>query len=487
MAEGAGVEEAAIEAGERRLRPIFLTTMAAAVGVTPMILSGSSMWSPLGSTIAFGLIGSMFFTLVVIPVLYVMVHKRSSRPTQILSAALLAIVWGVSAHAQTRTLTLDEAVSLATQHNSSIKIAGEKVKEMDARVRSARASYFPALTNDSTAAHIAQQQRIEIPQGALGVYPSVGPLPGAGVSLAQGKPNFLLSTTTFSQPITQFFKTRAGVEVARADAAGARADTLRTVDEIAFKVKEIFYAILTTERRRDAIDAQIRAAELRIVETRNAIESGVTLEVKAAEVRAQIAQATHVRGQLQDSIADMRLELADMAGLPLETDLDLAPPAASDSISAPTTSVAVNAALAQNPEIEAAGRQVEKARAGVNAARAEYIPEVSAFAQYIHQDGAPFVSSNNGAIGLRLTWTVLEFGKRRGQVLERRAQAAQAEESLAHARRRIQIEVEKAIRKLNRAETALDSARQLFASTKEARRVMSDRLEAGTANQSALL
>ena len=38
--------------GERRLRPIFLTTMAAAVGVTPMILSRSSMWSPLASVIA---------------------------------------------------------------------------------------------------------------------------------------------------------------------------------------------------------------------------------------------------------------------------------------------------------------------------------------------------------------------------------------------------------------------------------------------------
>ena len=40
MKEGIPIEKAAIEAGERRLRPIFLTTMAAAVGVTPMILSG---------------------------------------------------------------------------------------------------------------------------------------------------------------------------------------------------------------------------------------------------------------------------------------------------------------------------------------------------------------------------------------------------------------------------------------------------------------
>jgi len=80
VAEGVGIEEAAIQAGERRLRPIFLTTMAAAVGVTPMILAGSTMWSPLGSAIAFGLVGSMAFTLVVIPVLYVVFHTRGSRP-----------------------------------------------------------------------------------------------------------------------------------------------------------------------------------------------------------------------------------------------------------------------------------------------------------------------------------------------------------------------------------------------------------------------
>ena len=98
---------------------------------------------------------------------------------------------------------------------------------MDARVHGSRAGYFPALSNDSTAVHIANQQRIEIPQGSLGVYPQIGPIPGSAVSLDQGKPNFVLSTTTLSQPITQYFKTRAGVDVSRADAAGARSDMRR--------------------------------------------------------------------------------------------------------------------------------------------------------------------------------------------------------------------------------------------------------------------
>ncbi|PUZ22122.1 Multidrug efflux pump subunit AcrB [Chitinophaga costaii] len=68
--EGKTVREAAILSAERRMRPIFLTSSAAAVGVIPMILSRSSLWGPLGTVIAFGLMVSMLLTLFVLPTLY---------------------------------------------------------------------------------------------------------------------------------------------------------------------------------------------------------------------------------------------------------------------------------------------------------------------------------------------------------------------------------------------------------------------------------
>jgi multidrug efflux pump subunit AcrB len=77
-ANGVPLLDAARQAGSRRLRPIFLTTLAAAVGVTPMILSGSLLWAPLASVIAIGLLFSMFFTLVVVPVFYILIERRSS-------------------------------------------------------------------------------------------------------------------------------------------------------------------------------------------------------------------------------------------------------------------------------------------------------------------------------------------------------------------------------------------------------------------------
>jgi len=75
---GVPLVEAARAAGARRMRPIFLTTLAAAVGVLPMILSGSLMWAPMAAVIAFGLLFSMFFTLLAVPALYVLTAGRAA-------------------------------------------------------------------------------------------------------------------------------------------------------------------------------------------------------------------------------------------------------------------------------------------------------------------------------------------------------------------------------------------------------------------------
>lgn len=84
------IREAAISAGKRRMRPIFLTAMAAAVGVVPMIMSGSPLWGPLGTVICFGLIVGMIMTLFILPVMYWVsfahLHKKSSATSSIETA-----------------------------------------------------------------------------------------------------------------------------------------------------------------------------------------------------------------------------------------------------------------------------------------------------------------------------------------------------------------------------------------------------------------
>ena len=70
VSEGLSFTQAALESAKRRLRPIFLTTMAAAMGVVPMIVMKDPLWAPLASVFSFGIVFSMVLTLLVIPVLY---------------------------------------------------------------------------------------------------------------------------------------------------------------------------------------------------------------------------------------------------------------------------------------------------------------------------------------------------------------------------------------------------------------------------------
>ncbi len=488
MKSGVDLEQAALEAGERRLRPIFLTSAAAAVGVIPMILSGSSLWSPLASVIAFGLLGSMVFTLVAIPVLFVVAHRKHTAPVPASVVGVVLVLFALTgvAHAQARRITLDEAVALATRQSSTAKLAHLKTKEMDARVTEARANYFPVLSNESDAAHLRSIEHMEIPMGALGVYqiPSIFPIPGKNVSLPLGHHDFLLSTTTAAQPLTQYFKIHAGVNVARAEAGIAHDDERRANHEITLKMKQLYYGLLTAERRKQAAELRIAAGEERLGEARNGVEAGAVLELKVLEGQAQIAEARHALGSLEDAISDMNVEFNNLTGLPPNSEVELVPPEPETSDA--TAGDLETEALAHNPEVAAAEETLKKARAGLSAAHAEYIPEIGAFAQYVHQDGVPLLTENNGMVGFRMNWTLLEFGKRSGQVHERRAQVAEAEENLRQVENRVRMDIEKEVRKVRRAETGLEAARESVAARAEMRRITANQVEASTANPSAL-
>lgn len=76
IAEGMSVRDAAFDAGRRRMVPIFLTTATTAVGVIPMILSGSSFWAPVGITIFAGGIGTLILVVLVLPIAYWKLNEK---------------------------------------------------------------------------------------------------------------------------------------------------------------------------------------------------------------------------------------------------------------------------------------------------------------------------------------------------------------------------------------------------------------------------
>src|SRR5438477_5456106 len=74
--------EAVPRAGRVRLRPILMTVLATVVGLLPMALAfgvGTEANQPLAIAVIGGLLVSTFFTLVLIPTLYVIFEERYPR------------------------------------------------------------------------------------------------------------------------------------------------------------------------------------------------------------------------------------------------------------------------------------------------------------------------------------------------------------------------------------------------------------------------
>jgi multidrug efflux pump subunit AcrB len=72
-------QQAILEAAQRRLRPILLTTATTVCGLLPLWLGGGPMWEPMAIAIIFGLLLATVLTLGVVPVLYAILFRISFR------------------------------------------------------------------------------------------------------------------------------------------------------------------------------------------------------------------------------------------------------------------------------------------------------------------------------------------------------------------------------------------------------------------------
>ncbi|MBN2805511.1 MAG: CusA/CzcA family heavy metal efflux RND transporter [Prolixibacteraceae bacterium] len=155
-AEGVSDMRERIMRGTReRLRPVMLTAAAAALGFFPMAIStsaGAEVQRPLATVVIGGLITSTLLTMIALPLLYAILDDvigiqfrpfRLKRQKNLTMLLLLLLVPAFAGMAQSKTLTLDEAIEQAIQHNHELKAVQLNVDEQKALVP---AAFNPAKT-----------------------------------------------------------------------------------------------------------------------------------------------------------------------------------------------------------------------------------------------------------------------------------------------------------------------------------------------------
>jgi hydrophobic/amphiphilic exporter-1 (mainly G- bacteria), HAE1 family len=79
---GLELKEAIVVSGKSRLRPVLMTSLTTILGMLPLAMSkgsGSEIWSPMGIAVIGGLVFSTMVTMLLIPVVYHMMVRRSDQ------------------------------------------------------------------------------------------------------------------------------------------------------------------------------------------------------------------------------------------------------------------------------------------------------------------------------------------------------------------------------------------------------------------------
>jgi outer membrane protein TolC len=380
--------------------------------------------------------------------------------------------------AQERKLTIREAIDLAKRQNHSLKAASYAVAAEQQKRRIAESNYFPHITNESNVLHVTDLQRVKVPAGSFGVIPGAGLIPSSTLFLTQGTKSFESSGTMLAQPLTQLIKIHQANKIAAADVKASEASLAKTSADVVYRVHELYYRVLATQMQRQAAELEITSGSENLNESTQQVKNGSLLQVELVQSRANLLEAKQTLLTYDSQISDLTTELNDLLGLPLDTKLVLDPDV-NVALQLPPREEAIRTALNDNPDLKRAMQLLSKARAAHSAAKAEYIPDVTAFARHSYQNGVPLVDRNFGTFGIHLSYDLFDAGKRKALVRERRDEVSEAEENLQRVKDEVEVRITTIYNRLETTQAMVEVRREYLAARQENARLAEDQFQHG--------
>jgi outer membrane protein TolC len=416
-----------------------------------------------------------------------MMRSKTCKTIQLLSvlALLVAAQSVMGQNNAPMQLTLSQAIDLALKQNRDVKLAQLAVVDSQHKKEIARSDYFPHIRNQSSVLHITDLAGVDIPAGAFGNHPDTGPIPGQNLFLDQGGATSYTSGTGLEQPLTQMFKIHASNRAATADLNTARVQVDQTQNEVALKVRQLYYGILIAQLKQQAAGEEVAASQVKLEEATEDVLRGNALDVAVLENRASNLDAKQAALTQRLQIHDQMINLDDLLGLPLNTQLTLDPDTSSASMPIPSREECIRIAQEHSPQIQAAKQSVLKAKAGLSAAKDAYIPDVTGLARYSYQSGIPFLVHNFGTFGISLTYDLFDGGKRIAEIKDSQTLLSEAELNLAKVEDEVAVQVETAYDKVEQMQDLTGVAQEALQAREEASRVTDRQFEQTSALASA--
>lgn len=378
-------------------------------------------------------------------------------------------------------LTEKEAVTMALKSNRDVQSSALGIQRANAGIREARTSYFPQSQVNLISGESIQALQLKVPEGALGVYPGIGPIPGSSIEIGSGSGIQMAMTATVAQPLAQLYKAHLNVESAWVQQKVAVTSDESERQQVVSQVKTAYYQVAEAQAVVVSDDEQLRWIEEAVRTAHDDVQRGTALAADEMQAQVSLAQQRLTTLHDENNLATQREQLNRMLARDLDTQFTVetvTPPSSLD-----TDLSAVRAeALRRRPEIRQVDLQVEKAKLDERIDRAGYLPDVNLSFTYIGLQNFSFLTPNSTNVGVSLQWkNPWDWGQRKADIEGLKDVTKQQRLSADDTRQKVLLDVDQRFRTLQESLLALQAAAIARDASCERLRILSNQYHEHTA------
>ena len=413
----------------------------------------------------------------------------------ILLWACAALAWGDPQASQAATaapavlhLSVDEAVARAVLASPRLARLTALQASADAQARGARAERWPQLELGA-----GYTRRSEVPELAF-FTPTDNPAqPVERVVVFPNIQDNWRVRAGLALPLYTGGRISSQVSAADQGRLAAGEDLRAGQADLVLETKSAYWSLVTARESERVLQETLRAYEAHLRDAQNRERFGMAArnEVLAVEVERDRAELERLRAEAEAARADANLQR--LLGLDAATHVEPNEPLQAPAVPRPEIESLVAEAQAARPERKATAARVAAADAAAGAERGARLPQLAVSGGYFYanpnRDIVPPTADWNDTwdIGVGLSWSVFDGGKRSASEARARAQADAIREQLRELDRAIRLEITERALELRTAEARLAVAERSVLSAAESQRVAADRYREGVIPSSELL
>ncbi len=394
-----------------------------------------------------------------------------------ISILLLLVAAGNYSRAQPApppVLTIDDAVAAAMKNNRRVQSSALDVSRAGEGTADVKTQRLPHFQIYFLGGEALNSINFTIPQGTLGTYPGIGPIPGQNAKIKTPQNFTGLGLGQVTQPLSQLWKIHLAVLESKLGEELAQESLRQQRQNTAHSVRDSYYQIAQTQSQVASAEANVKyLADLQAETDRNLAEQ-TALKGDSLAVKAKLSQQRYQLLTLRDSLESQKESLNQLLGRDLDTGFSVetqpVPAGAEVDIAA-----ARQEALRQRPEIREARIQTKKAEVEVRRQRAEYIPDFSVGFTYLSLPNVSLLPQNVLQAGFVLQWQPFDWGQKRHKIEALKDSVKQTTLTQQDAEQQVMVEVKAKFRQLAQTRALVDTSALAQEAEREKLRVVTNR------------